>query len=160
MNYTVVTRPQVVPKYVIRSEAGKQVSRLNPIPPIEKPTTFGNLIYSPMTANQNIIYDNNVVELWEDTAGTATWTDIKTNTGVIAYLQSVVKAEAKQVIEKKWPLWSQNNCSLGIYSSTIIAQCKTDIAAVISASNTAEDNIANAASLDVALTIKASWPTL
>lgn len=156
MPYTIITRAQVTPKYVERSGE----SRLNPIPQLVNPQSFTRLIFSPLQATPHLIYEQAIVELWEDLDGTATWADIKAQTSIIAHLQSIVKTEAKLEIEKKWPLWAQNNCALGIYSSATINQCKTDIAAVITASNTAEDLISNAVSMDAALAVKAVWPTL
>lgn len=160
MPYTVRILSQVTPKYVVRQGPTGAVSRLNPMTVPVNPASFVRLIHSPLSFNPDLIYDGDIAELWEDSEGVATWDEIKSQTTIIAYLQSIVRAEAKVVIEKKWPLWAQNNCALGIYSSDIVSQCKTDIASVITASNTTEDAILNAASLDAALAIKATWPTL
>ena len=163
MSYTIRTRDQVTPKFVVRQGPKEAVSRLNEVPVPINPLSFTKIIYDPLFQHPENIYEPDPIgrtELWEDVNGTATWEDIKTQTGVIAYLQLIVKAKAKQVIESKWPLWAQNNCALGIYDSTTIDQCKADIAAVITASNAAEDAINNAVSLDAALAVVPAWPAI
>jgi hypothetical protein len=107
-----------------------------------------------------LIYQVGDVQLWEDVDGVATWDEITAAINVVTMLIDRVRRAAKVVIETKWPLWSQNNCALGIYSTTVIDQCKADIAAVITASNTAEDAITNAVSLEAALAVVPIWPVI
>lgn len=159
MPYTIRIREQVTPKYVERMGSKGMESRLSPgVKPVN-PQSFVRLICSDVTG----LYDADPAhrwELWEDVNGVATWDEIKAQTGAIEYLTRFVKAEAKLTIEKKWPLWAQNNCALGIYGAATVAQCIADIASVITASNTAEDAITNAISMDAALAVKAVWPEL
>jgi hypothetical protein len=107
-----------------------------------------------------LIYTEGSTQLWQDVNGEATWPEIKATINIVGHLVNQVRLKAGIEIEKKWPLWAQNNCALGIYGSATIDQCKTDIAAVITVSNTAEDAIMNAVSMDAALAVTPVWPVI
>jgi hypothetical protein len=72
----------------------------------------------------------------------------------------LLRNEASRLITTKWPLWAQNNCALGVYPDATVAQCTADIAAVIAASNTAEDAIEAATTVAEVEAVTATWPTL
>ena len=74
--------------------------------------------------------------------------------------QRIIRQQAASRITAKWPLWAQANCSLGIYPDATVAQCASDIAAVIAASNTAEDAIEAATTVAEVEAVTATWPTL
>lgn len=77
----------------------------------------------------------------------------------INYLKQI-RVDAASHITTKWPLWAQNNCALGIYPEATVAQCAADIAAVIAASNAAEDAIGAATTVAEVEAVTATWPTL
>ena len=52
-----------------------------------------------------------------------------------------IRAEAQGIITADYPLWFQSNVALGVYDSTVGDPMKAAIAAIIVASNTAEDAV-------------------
>lgn len=68
-----------------------------------------------------------------------------------------IRTEANQRIEDKWPQWMQNNVALGLYQDTT---CADDIAAVIAASNVAEDAIEAATTVAEVEAVSVSWPVI
>lgn len=145
MPYTIRT---ITPQYITVNGLNGPETRLAPdgfVPP----QSFIRLLWSSAD-----------VQLWDDVNGTATLAEIKAQTGILTELVKLVKDKANELIVNKWPLWAQNNCALGIYDSATFDQCKADIAAVITASNTAEDAINNAVSLDAALAVVPAWPVI
>lgn len=79
-----------------------------------------------------------------------------------------VKAEAKLSIREqayslivgKWPIWKQSNAQMGVYPIAVLEECQGDIAAVIQASNAAEDAIDAAATIEAVEAVSASWPVI
>lgn len=76
------------------------------------------------------------------------------------YRLATIRTEAKTLIESKWPSWRQNNCALGVYPDTVTQECADDIAAVIAASNTAEDAIDAATTVAEVEAVTATWPVI
>jgi hypothetical protein len=73
--YTIVQLPQITPQYVVVDGANGPESRLNPGTARQKPLGGVRVLY----ADYSGLYDNDPtkrVELWEDTAGTATDAEI------------------------------------------------------------------------------------
>lgn len=68
-----------------------------------------------------------------------------------------IRAEAKSVIESKWPVWKQSNVALGVYEGTT---CADDIASVITASNAAEDAVDAATTVQEVEAVSAIWPVI
>lgn len=72
----------------------------------------------------------------------------------------IIRAQAQDVIVAKWPIWKQINAQSGVYGPDVLQQCTTDIAAVIEASNTAEDAIDAATTPEQAEAVTATWPVI
>jgi hypothetical protein len=159
MPYTIRIVDRIEPTRIVQGLNGLEVFR-NPEPLFTPPQNFVRKLWEEKSG----IYADDPtqrVELWEDVNGIDTFAQITAACpGFIQSRLTLIKQNAKQIIEKKWPLWAQNNCALGLYSETTIAQCKADIAAVIAASNTAEDAVAAATSVDAVLSVTPAWPTL
>ena len=147
MSYTIRTLPApVATTYQDINGPRQRLTR----PFVERPASFVEMIYS-----------EGDVELWRDHEGTAKLQQVKTQLpGFIPSLIDLVREAAKEKIEEKWPLWAQNNCALGIYNSDTIDQCKADITMIITASNTAEDAIANAETLEAVIAVIPVWPEI
>jgi hypothetical protein len=77
-----------------------------------------------------------------------------------SHYKTQIRKQAQELIFSKWPSWKQQNCSLGIYPDTVITECSDDIAAVIEASNTAEDAIDTATTIEDVEAVSAIWPEL
>ena len=71
-----------------------------------------------------------------------------------------IRAEANTIIEAKWPVWKQNNCNMGVYPATTLVECQSDIASVIQASNTAEDQVDAATTTTEVEAVTPMWPVI
>lgn len=71
-----------------------------------------------------------------------------------------INAEAQTRILAKYPLWVQTNCANGIYSTAVSDQMKADIAAVITAANTATDAVTAAIDEAGITAIMVAWPVI
>ncbi len=71
-----------------------------------------------------------------------------------------IRSEARTRIESKYPEWRQRSAALGVYPSEYVAQMQADIAAVIAASNTAEDAVAAATTVAEVEAVTATWPVI
>jgi acetyl-CoA acetyltransferase len=72
---------------------------------------------------------------------------------------AAIRAEAQSRIYAKWPQWLQANIALGL-DPDLAEDCTDDIAAVRSASNTAEAAVESATTLAELEAVSASWPVL
>jgi hypothetical protein len=72
---------------------------------------------------------------------------------------AAIRAEAQSRIYAKWPQWLQANIALGL-DPDLAEDCTDDIAAVRSASNSAEAAIEASTTLAELEAVSASWPTL
>lgn len=73
---------------------------------------------------------------------------------------AVVRTDARQRIEAKYPEWRQRSAALGVYPAEYVAQMQADIAAVIAASNAAEDAVAAATTVEQVEAVTATWPVI
>lgn len=91
-------------------------------------------------------------------------TDQEIIDAVLPYTKHVkltqIRAEANKIIETKWPAWRQNNCALGVYPEAVAAECADDIAAVIAASNSAEDAVDAATTVQDVEAVTPTWPVI
>lgn len=71
-----------------------------------------------------------------------------------------IRKEARDIIEAKYPVFRQLNAALGAYPAAYLTQLRSDIAAVVSASNTAEASISAATTADQAIAVTATWPAI
>jgi hypothetical protein len=69
-----------------------------------------------------------------------------------------VREQAQTVILGQYPLWMQSNCSLGIYASAVSDPIKAHIANIIAESNTCEDAVEAAETVDAVRAISPDWP--
>jgi hypothetical protein len=149
-----------IPEFITVQGINGPERRRNPEPVFYPPQSYVQLIWQDKTG----LYGSDParrVELWEDVNGVATLAEVKANCpGFLQSRLALIRANAKQVIEAKWPLWAQNNCALGLYAETVVNQCKDDISTVITVSNTAEDDVLNAVSIDAVLAVNPTWPVL
>lgn len=76
------------------------------------------------------------------------------------FAKEMIRSEAQSLILKKWPWWKQSNAQLGLYPAAVVEACQDDIAAVIQASNAAEDAIDAAATIEAVEAVSASWPVI
>jgi hypothetical protein len=70
------------------------------------------------------------------------------------------RAEARRRIEAKYPLWRQQSAVLGVYPEAYTAQMSADIAAVVSAENTAADLIDAATTEAEVAAVTVNWPVI
>ena len=70
-----------------------------------------------------------------------------------------IRAEAQTVITADYPLWFQSNVALGVYDSTVGDPMKAAIAAIIVASNTAEDAVEACTTLAEIRNTTPTWPS-
>lgn len=77
-----------------------------------------------------------------------------------SYQKEVIRRQANEIITAKWPIWKQNNAQSGIYPAAVLLECNNDIAAVIEASNVAEDSIDSATTVTQAESVTATWPII
>lgn len=87
-------------------------------------------------------------------------TDIELLSGAKVYALASIRAEANALIESKWPLWKQNNCAMGVYPESVSATCADDIAAVVAASNAAEDAVDAATTVAEVEAVTPVWPII
>lgn len=73
---------------------------------------------------------------------------------------SEINAQAQSIILARYPLWVQSNCANGIYPAAFATQMKADIAAVITASNTATDAVTAAINEAGVNSVIAVWPVI
>lgn len=71
-----------------------------------------------------------------------------------------INSEAQTRILAKYPLWVQANCANGIYSAAVSDQMRADIAAVITAANTATDAVIAAIDETGITAIMVAWPVI
>lgn len=71
---------------------------------------------------------------------------------------SQIRAEAKTRIEAIYPQWRQLDAALGLLPGTYVEQMRSDIGAIIQASNTAEDAVDAAATLEAIDAVEVVWP--
>ena len=69
-----------------------------------------------------------------------------------------IREQAQTVILGQYPLWMQSNCSLGIYASAVSDPIKAHIANIITESNTCEDAIEAAETVDAVRAVSPTWP--
>jgi hypothetical protein len=145
MPYTIITLPE--PETITVQGINGPEQRQRPVP-TERPAECETLIYT-----------EGRTELWSvRTGGMTDATIFAALPGIRTWQKRVQQATAKEVIERKWPLWAQNNCALGIYGDAAAKQCRADIAAVINACNTAEDAIDAATTISGMLSTTTIWP--
>lgn len=73
---------------------------------------------------------------------------------------SRIRQEAEDIIYGKYPLYRQLNAVLGAYPAAYLTQLRSDIAAVVTASNAAEAAISAAATADETIAVTAAWPVI
>lgn len=73
---------------------------------------------------------------------------------------AAIRAEAATLIALHYPQWRQNSAALSMYTTAYTTKMQDDIAAVIKASNTAEDAIAATTTNEQAGAVMATWPTI
>lgn len=73
---------------------------------------------------------------------------------------SQIRSTASILINAKYPFWVQINCANGIYPVSLAGQMITDIAAVISASNVAENSVTIATTTAEVNAVKPAWPVI
>jgi hypothetical protein len=78
----------------------------------------------------------------------------------IAERIDAIRSEARERIEAKYPEWRQRSAALGLYPAAYVAQMQADIAAVIAASNAAEDAVDAATTNPAAEAVAAAWPVI
>lgn len=119
------------------------------------------LIYITSQLNAVSVWQEGATYRWESQAGVVA--DVPA-ADVLAASKTLrlfeIRKEAAAVIEADWPTWKQNNCSLGVYPEATTAQCADDIAAVIAASNTAEDAVDAATTVAEVEAVTPSWPVI
>lgn len=71
-----------------------------------------------------------------------------------------INADAQNIIFTKYPLWVQSNCANGVYPVLFVSQMKTDISAVIAASNIATDAITAAIDESSVDAVNPIWPVI
>lgn len=71
-----------------------------------------------------------------------------------------IRAQAQARILAKYPLWRQTNAALGVYPQAYASQMQADIAAVIEASNAAEDAVTAAADVAAVDAVNPNWPVI
>ena len=71
-----------------------------------------------------------------------------------------IRANAKRIIEKKYPLWFQANVSNGIYSDAVGDTMKAGIVSVITESNRCEDLVDAATTVEQINAVTPNWPVL
>ncbi len=91
--YSIFTRPQVTPQYVTVHGVGKLESRLNLGAAVEHPPTYGRLVCKTSPFNQYSTAENRRQEVWEDSVGTAT------DSQVLAVCTGLKPDIAKQIKE-------------------------------------------------------------
>lgn len=104
MKYTVFTRQQVEPQWIVVNEAVGTSSRLNPGPQPNYPATFLRLI---VRCKDFDLYSDNPIrrqELWEDLSGVAT-------DGEIAPFMAIVYAEQIECLWKSATRWQETYIS-------------------------------------------------
>lgn len=69
-----------------------------------------------------------------------------------------IRAEAKTRIEALYPQWRQLDAALGLLPDTYVEQMRADIAAIIQASNTAEDAVDAATTIEAVNAVEVVWP--
>lgn len=100
---------------------------------------------------------------WDATLGTQpTLAEIEAQelSAVRHYKVADIRTEARTRIETKYPEWRQRSAALGVYPIEYVAQMQADIAAVIAASNTAEDAVAAATTVAEVEAVTATWPVI
>lgn len=69
-----------------------------------------------------------------------------------------IRAEAKTRIESSYPQWRQLDAALGLLPDAYTTQMRAEIAAIIEASNTAEDVVDAATTIESVNAVEAVWP--
>lgn len=69
-----------------------------------------------------------------------------------------IRMQAQEMIYQKYPAWVQSNAALGVYPVVFTDTMKDNIAAVIAASNVAQDAIEIALTTDEVNLVEATWP--
>lgn len=159
MGFIIVQINKVVPQYLTVQGAYGTETSLNP-GTIPAPPVGGELVYDERSG----LYGDDPtlrVQIYRHSNGTASHAQVLAAApGLRLKKLAAIRAEARVRIEVKWPLWAQNNVALGLYNETVCTQCRADIAAVITASNLAEDAVLAATDTEAMLAVTASWPTI
>ena len=72
--------------------------------------------------------------------------------------KKVIRKEAKTRIEWKYPNWAQRNVAMGVYGSDVGDPMKAKIAAMITESNSCEDAVDAAETLQAVRDVTPDWP--
>lgn len=71
-----------------------------------------------------------------------------------------IRTEAQDIILKVYPLWYQSNVSNGIYPISVADKMNSDIASIIEVSNTAEDKVDSATTIDEVNAVEPIFPVI
>lgn len=107
--------------------------------------------------------DGSITLNWESDLITAPSESIISNTSLAAfkaYRLKEIREEASKRILAKWPMWMQMNCVSGVYPESVLETYKEDVAAIVQASNTAEDSIDAATTIEQVEGVTVTWPTI
>jgi hypothetical protein len=114
-----------------------------------------------------VVWENDYARIvWEDTrplptlaAVQAAWASIELDDAKQTAL-AAIRADARKRIYAKYSVETQLSATAGVYPPAFLDQMRTDIAAVIAASNAAEDAVLAAVSVDAVATITPTWPAI
>lgn len=124
--------------------------------PMLRPVTFVPAVgYDPKKHTKQIVTTIENTQIVE----TETLVDIPL-AQVKANELSRIRQEAENIIYGKYPLYRQLNAVLGAYPAAYLTQLRSDIAAVVTASNNAEASVAAATTAEQAIAVTATWPVI
>lgn len=69
-----------------------------------------------------------------------------------------IRSEAQLRIVQAHPEWRQRSAALGVYPQSFVDQMQADIAAIVSASNAAEDAVTVASTIADVEAVTPAWP--